>query len=164
MQYLFFNSWIFRRYFFEYPGIFLAEPIELHRLKVWRRVEGTLDRIRILIIVVEVIRENQKLGDVHESAKRWILETDIDAISLGKHSLEVIWLLYFNECQGHTVDEDRDIGAEFVLAVPVRQLGDNIKGIIVKILEVDKLAVEISCQSIEKSLSEIFVVELRGQL
>jgi hypothetical protein len=59
---------------------------------------------------------------------------------------------------GHSVDEDRDIGAKFVLAVLVRHLGDNIKGIIGKILEVDKLAVEISYQTFEKSLPKILII------
>ena len=80
-------------------------------------IERTLHGFWIAVVVLHVIGENHKLSDVGKTLELRVLKAFVDAVTLGQNTFAVIGLLHFDKHQRHTIDKQRDIGAEFFIAV-----------------------------------------------
>ena len=71
------------------------------------------------------------------------------------------FLTSVGEGERHAVDEQRDVWAEFVIAVLAGDFGDGVEGMTVEIFEVDELEAADVEQAFVKGFAEIFVFEQR---
>ena len=91
-----------------------------------------------MVIVFHVVREQHELGEIDEAAELGIAEAAVDAAPLGKDTVTIIRLFDLDEDEGHSVDEDRDVRSEFLVAVSTGEFRDNVEGVPVEILEIDQ--------------------------
>ena len=81
------------------------------------------------------------------------------AASLGENSVAVVGFLNLNEDERQPVDQECDVRAELFVALFAGKLGDDMKGISIKVLKVDDLQTRCLGNLFVELLSEVFVVE-----
>ena len=97
--------------------VLLTEHIEESLALGRATIECTLNRYTALIVVFLIVGEYHQLRNVEEAAKTCFAHSCIDAFTLSQDTLVVIWFLYFNKSQWHSIDETGDIRTEIILRI-----------------------------------------------
>ena len=138
--------------------ILLAKAIEKQFFITAGRIESSLNRFDIRIIVLHVVGEYHQLRDVNKTTKNLSGEAGIDAVMFGYDAILVVGLFDLHKGQGHTIDQQNDIRPKFIIPIPVCQFCYNmvsVAGTVFKINQTDTVdSVE---QDIVKRLAKIFV-------
>ena len=122
-------------------------------------VVGPLDRFRVFIDIFHVIGEDHELSGIDEAPEFGILETAIDAFSLGKDSVAIVGLFDLNEDKGQAIDEKSDVGSKLFFSVFAGQLSDCVEGVVGKVVEVEELEGGGVEEALVEGFAEVVVVE-----
>ena len=87
------------------------------------------------------------------------MEALIDTVAFCQNAFAVVGLFDFDEHQGHAVDQQNDVGPELFVAVLVGELGDDVKTVVVEVLEVDQLGAGALSKLVVEGLAKIIVVQ-----
>ena len=82
-----------------YGRIFFTEAVKKQLFIATGRIERTLDRFHIVIIVLHVVGEHHNLCDVGEPTEYLFGKPLIHTSMLCNDAVPVVWFLHFNECQ-----------------------------------------------------------------
>ena len=120
--------------------VLLTEHIEESLALGGATIECTLNRYTALIVVFLIIGEYHQLRNVEEAAKTCFAHSCIDAFTLSQYPLMIIWFLYLNESQWHSINETGDIRTEVVLCVFVFtcKLSGDVPIVVFRIVKVNK--------------------------
>jgi hypothetical protein len=80
-------------------------------------------------------------------------------LRLGEHAFAVVGLLHLDECERHAIDEQGNVRPKFIVAVLAGQLGDDMKAVVVEVLEVDQPSARALGKAVVEGLSKVFVVQ-----
>ncbi len=81
------------------------------------------------------------------------------AASLGENAVAVVGFLNLDEDERQPVDQECDVWTEFFVALFAGNLGNDMKGISIKVLKVDDLQTRCLGNLFVELFSEVFVVE-----
>ena len=81
------------------------------------------------------------------------------AASLGENAVAVVGFLNLDEDERQPVDQECDVWTEFFVALFAGKLGNDMKGISIKVLKVDDLQTRCLGNLFVELISEVFVVE-----
>ena len=137
----------------------LAEVIE-HRLAVGcGGIERAHERLGGAVVILHVVREHHELGDVDEAPELGVLEPLDDAVALIKDAVAVVGLFDLDEDERETIDGQGDVRAELLVVFLAGELGDDVVGVPVQVLEVDDLQPGGGGDLLVELLAEVFIVQ-----
>ena len=136
-------------------GMFLAEVVELRLAVGGGGVERALHRLGLAVVVLHVVGERHQLDQVEEVTELRVGMAAGHALALLQHSARVHGLLDLDERQWHAVDQQGDVGTEFVLAIDERQLGDDMPAVVGQVFEIEQAHSAARGQQLVEDAAEI---------
>ena len=81
------------------------------------------------------------MGDISKALELGVLEAFVDAISLRQYAFTVIRFFHFDKNQRHAFDQQSDVWSKLFIAILAGQFGNDVKAVVVKILEIDQFGI-----------------------
>ena len=143
--------------------VLLAEMVVREPSVGAARVEGALELMPVVVVVLLVVRERRDLRDVHEATESLVREARDHSVAFGPDAVLVVLPLGFHESERHAVHEEDDVGPEAILAVRIGQLGEHVEAVVCQVVEVhEAVAFYAVLEQLEEGLAE--VVRAEGEL
>ena len=101
------------------------------------------------------------MGNAKEGTECLVCHAGVDAAAFRKDALMVVWLLYFDEGERETIDEDGKVRTELVLGLVIAagELGCYMSAVVVFVVEVYELEVVLCDAGIEFSSKVVIATD-----